>query len=208
MAEDDSTENLKALVARARSGDESAFTEMLSLCAASLESYVRRHLPADVSGQIDVQDVLQEVYLEAFLRKDQFVVLDASSLSRWLTTIARHRLIDLVRHHRSQKRGGNGISPVDHSGEGIVSMLQDLAIYERTPSQSAMSHERRLALQVAVEELRPMYRDILRLRYFRGTPVNEIARIIGRGPHAVHMLCNRAIKELRRHLEANGRTLR
>lgn len=205
MASDGSEEHSTALFNRIQSGDESAFVALLRDFTPQLSAYVRRHLPSDLAASLDVNDVLQEVYLEAFQRFDQFASIDESSLGRWLHTIARHQIIDLVRRHRALKRGGgtNAIEPRGTSpNDEVISMLQNLVIYERTPSQSAMSHEHHLAMQLAMEKLRPLYRQIIQLRYLESTPIEEIAARLNRGPGAVYMLCNRALTELRGKMNA------
>src|SRR4051812_42065253 len=94
------------LLAQIRAGDETAFAALLRLHSAPLEHYVRRQLPNDLAGACDVPDVLQDIYLEAFRRIGEFAAVDSTSIQRWLTTIARNRIVDVVRHHRALKRGG------------------------------------------------------------------------------------------------------
>lgn len=205
MGADESPGEHHELLARIRSGDESAFAALLREYAGPLERYVSRHLPADVSGQFDLQDVLQEIYLEAFQRIDQFVEIDSSSIQRWLMTIARHQIVDLMRHHRALKRGGGARATGNDltNSREVIPMLQELAIYERTPSQSALSHEQHLLVQTALERIRPLYREVLHLRYLAALPIEEIAQRLNRGSQAVQMLCYRALKELRRELDRN-----
>lgn len=207
MTCDGSEEHSIALFNRIKSGDESAFAALLRDYNPQLSAYVRRHLPVDLAARLDVNDVLQEVYLEAFQRLDQFSSIDESSLGRWLHTIARRQMIDLIRHHRALKRGG-GRNPLELRAaspyDEVISMLHDLVVYERTPSQSAMSHEHHLAMHLALEKLRPLYRQVIQLRYMESKPIGEIAARLDRGPGAIYMLCNRALKELRAKL--NGKS--
>lgn len=189
------------LAQQAGRGHSASFEALLRIHVPDLERYIHRQLPSDLRGIVDAQDVVQDTLLEACRRFGEFQLVDPTSVYRWLATIARHRMIDLLRQHRSLKRGG-GRSATESAlvEDELVPMLQDLAVYERTPSQSAMSHERRLALQCALETLRAIYRDVLRLRYFEALPVADVAIRLGRGEPSVHMLCNRALKELRRRL--------
>jgi len=198
--------DLDEQIRRAKAGDVPAFEAVLRRHAHGLEAYVRRHLPSDVARVADVGDVVQDTYFEAWRRFGQFDAADGSSAGRWLATIARHRIVDLVRHHRAAKRGGGGgETAAGAAGRGeseLTRMLQDLAVYERTPSQSAISHERRAALQRAMDDLRPAYQLVIRMRYLEGLPVREAAERLGRSEHAVHMLCNRAMRELAVHVGA------
>lgn len=204
MSSSATSEEFAARLALIKAGDQAAFASLLRDCDEKLLRYVHRHFPLDLRSRIDIGDVLQEIYLEAFRRIGQFTAQDDDSIHRWLFTIARHQLIDLIRHHRALKRGAAANAMQwsgDHYTDEIVGMLQDLRVYERTPSQSAMSHEAVSRMQSAVANLRPIYQQVIDLRYLRSLSVNEVAQTLGRGPRAVHMLCNRALKQLRAELD-------
>src|SRR5687768_16836467 len=69
-------------------------------------AYLVRHLPQELRPTIEPADVLQDTYFEAFRRWSDFRWDGADSVYRWLVTIARNRVIDLVRMKRALKRGG------------------------------------------------------------------------------------------------------
>jgi RNA polymerase sigma-70 factor (ECF subfamily) len=52
-------------------------------------------------------------------------------------------------------------------------------------------------VQIAIDGLKDEYRDVLRLRYFDGLSVAATAERMGRTEPAVHMLCHRAVAQLR-----------
>jgi RNA polymerase sigma factor (sigma-70 family) len=173
---------------------------------ARLLEYVRRHLPAELAGVIDVQDVLQDTYINAFRRMGQFSPGgDSSSVFRWLVTIARHRIAELLRLQRTAKRGGRrsaadlGAADDDDS---LIQTLAQLAVYQRTPSRSAAAHEFMAAVEESLRRLPGAYRDAVNLRYVQGLTPGEIASKIGRSERAVHMLCNRGLKAVRLDLRS------
>ena len=78
----------------------------------------------------------------------------------------------------------------------------ELAVYERTPSRSALAHEMIGTLQRSMQNLPEDYREAVRLRYIEGMQVIEIAGRMNRTDRAVHMLCNRGLKALRLELRS------
>jgi RNA polymerase sigma-70 factor (ECF subfamily) len=167
---------------------------------ARLLAYVKRHLPAEIQAWVDPNDVLQDTYFEAFRRLAHFQAADENAAYRWLVTIARHRIAELLRTRRTARRGGN----MGHAAQGdsVVAALAELASHLRTPSRSAARHEFVLALEQSLTRLPPDLAEALKLRYIHGLSCAEIATQMGRTERAVHMLCNRALKVVRRELRS------
>jgi RNA polymerase sigma-70 factor (ECF subfamily) len=166
-------------------------------------AYLERHLPQELRTTIEPADVLQDTYFEAFRRLAEFRSEGVDSAYRWLVTIARNRVIDLVRMKRALKRGGaegagrNVLADGAFGQDSVVAMLTELAVYKRTPSSSAVAHELIAAVERSVDRLPGTYRDVIRLRYLEGLPIEDTARRMGRTPGAIKQLCNRAYKALR-----------
>ncbi|HEY7115524.1 MAG TPA: sigma-70 family RNA polymerase sigma factor [Tepidisphaeraceae bacterium] len=167
---------------------------------ARVLAYVKRHLPPELQAWVDPNDILQDSYFEAFRRLAQFRATDDSSAYRWLVTIARHRIAQLLRMRRAARRGGGA----EHAAQGasIVAMLAELASHRRTPSRSAARHEFMAALEQSLNRLPPDLGKALSLRYLQGLSPGEIAGQMGRSERAIHMLCNRALKVVRRDLRS------
>ena len=179
---------------------------MLHEHAARLLDFVSGKLPADLRSFVEPRDVLQDVFFEAFQRIGEFEPRVNNAAYRWLVTIARHRVLALIRMQRASKRGGGrgafeGVKDVD----GVESMLEELAVYTRTPSQSAMSHELAAVMQKSMSRIEPQYKEVIQLRYIDGLSVKQSADKMGRTEGAIFMLCSRGLKSLREHLvEAGG----
>jgi RNA polymerase sigma-70 factor (ECF subfamily) len=173
---------------------------MLFAERARLLAYVKRHLPLELQAWVDPNDVLQDTYFEAFRRLAQFKATDENSAYRWLVTIARHRIIELLRTRRTARRGG--LDGQAAQGDSVVAMLAELASHRRTPSRSAARHEFMAALEQSLNRLPPDLGQALSLRYLQGLSCAEIGEKMGRTERAVHMLCNRALKVVRRELRS------
>jgi RNA polymerase sigma-70 factor (ECF subfamily) len=184
-------------------GDPRAFEALVGQESQKLLAYLQRHLPQELRPGIEPADVLQDTYFEAFRSFEDFRWDGADSVYRWLVTIARNRVIDLVRMKRALKRGGGegGGRQVATDGafgqDSIVAMLTELAVYRRTPSRSAVRREIIAAVERSVDRLPVTYRDVIRLRYLEGLPIDETAERMGRTPGAIKQLCKRAYKALR-----------
>lgn len=192
------------LIRRASSGDAAALQLLLLQYRGELLRYIKRKLPDDLLRTIEPQDILQDVYFEVFRNMQSFKANEPGMALRWMLRIARNRLIDLVRLHNTAKRGGSRSTDLaaSDSDDAVVKLLQELSVYERTPSRSAAAHELLDAVQRSMNRLPPDYREALRRRYFEGMAVNDIAVRMNRSSGSVLMLCNRGLKALREELRS------
>ena len=94
------------LIARAAGGDVKALEHLLRFFHEDLFDYIERQMPADLKSVFDPQDIVHDTCFEAFRRIGDFSAGDADSTRRWLKTIARHKLLDLIKSQRRAKRGG------------------------------------------------------------------------------------------------------
>jgi RNA polymerase sigma-70 factor (ECF subfamily) len=190
------------LVEQAVAGDSKALGRLLYQHNLELAAYIERQLPANLRSMVEPQDVLQDVYFEVFRRIGTFRPAESEQFIRWLLTIARNRLIDVARHQRAAKRGGerHRMTGADPLGDTTVDLLVNLRVYERTPSSSAMTRETAQRIRECLNRLPKEHREALHLRYFEQHPVAVIASRMQRTEGAVQMLCNRGLKSLRSEL--------
>ena len=161
--------------------------------------YVARLLPADVRKWHDPLDIVQDVFLRAFCSAEVFPVSDRAAALRWLKTVARHRIVDLGRQFLSRKRGGGGADRPPRHGS-VVALLEELAVYSRTPSKSAAAHEFLRVLEQALGQLQPDHARAIRLRYVQGLSCKEAGVQMGCTDRAVEALCRRGLEALRLEL--------
>lgn len=197
------------LIRQAAKGDPIAQQRFLLQHRNTLFRYLERHVPDDLRRHIEPQDVYQDVCFDVFRRMSTFTATDSRMAVRWLLRIARNRVIDLVRMHQTVKRGGGRVTDLDSDDsvgdDSVVKLLQQLAIYERTPSRSAIHHELLAALERSIDRLPADYRQVVRARFIEGLPVDEVAKRMSRSNGAVLMLCSRGLKALRMELRSFSR---
>lgn len=192
------------LVNAAIGGSVSAMKRLLVGHRGELLAYVERHLPAELRSTHDAEDVVQDVWIKAYREIAAFRPAGERAFYRWLATIGRNHLIDLARRRAALRRGGNAAGAGDLYGAdgSVAAMLQDLAVYRRTPSRSAMWHEVLTSLDAAFGRLSPLHQTALRLRYFDGKSLAETATAMSRSEQAVAMLCHRGMAALREQIRS------
>jgi len=175
------TEEL-ALVERFRRGDDSAFEEIVAQHAAAVAALANRLL----AWPGDVDDVVQEVFVAAFLGLKKF--RGESSLRTWLFTITVNkcrsfRFRRLRRLHCVAVEEAATLESQDRSGEVVALDQETLARVRR-----------------AIQTLPQKYREIVVLRYLQGLEVSEIRELLGITENATQVRLNRARKRLKEQL--------
>lgn len=197
------------LIRCAIGGDSASMQELLLLHYDTLAQRLAGQLPNDLQGTLTVEDVLQEAFASAIQSVRSFEARGEGAFLGWLTTIAEHRLIDLVRSARAIRRGGGriAIDAQNHETSTVGDLLGLLAADDHTPSRSIAGHEAVSAIQQALAGLQPDYREVLQHRYFEGLTVAQTAERMNRTEPAIHMLCHRAVAQLRQFMGDMSRFL-
>lgn len=108
---------LVSLMAAVAKGDRRAFGTLFERTSAKLNASVRRILRSEAAAE----DAVQEAYMRIWRRAADFDPAIASPIA-WMTTIARHAAIDIVR------RGAEKVSAAGDAIEaGVADRLADPA---------------------------------------------------------------------------------
>lgn len=90
-------QQLSTWIERAGAGDPRALEHLLSTHSARLASHISPKLPAPMQGAVDVDDILQQTFLEVFRSIDHFEPRGDDSFWSWIVAIANARLRDAVK---------------------------------------------------------------------------------------------------------------
>ena len=167
-----------------------------------IHNYVTRRLPLKLQPWVDSTDVVQDVCIEAIRSFERFAPADPK---HWLLGIARIRLLELARRHRTLKRGAGkliGEDALSSDDRETVIMLQDLVIYRKTPSASAIRHELIFALEKALRSVSESHRAVVRMRYLDGMSAAQAASKMGLSEDAIRQLAKRALAAIRSELRS------
>jgi RNA polymerase sigma-70 factor, ECF subfamily len=189
------------LLASATSGDRDAMTQLLRHCAGPLRARVAANIDARWQAMLDVDDVLQVTYIEAFDGIQRLAVERVAAFQNWLYRLAENNIRDAIRHLDAAKRPSPGkrLTPTNEN-EACLDLVEALGVHSVTPSRVAAAKEARQLLQAALEDLPPDHQEVVRRFDLAQEDPKDIASSLGRSIGAVYMLRARAHDRLRRIL--------
>lgn len=189
------------LLDAAIAGDHAALGVLLMRHHDRLRRRVTQWIEPRLRPVLDVEDILQDAYAEAYQHIRQFQPNGEISFHAWLVTIAQHRYFNVRRGLLAEKRGAaRRVDRAKADASSLLELVGVLAGGESTPSRKAGRGEAGQLLCIALAGLKEEYRQALRMRYVEGRPVKEIAAALGRTERAVHMLCHRGLRVLRERM--------
>ena len=168
------------LLAAARAGDPRALEALLERHQAQVYRFGMKMC----RDPEDAKDVLQDTLLAMARSVRDF--RGASSLATWLYTIARSFCI--------KKRRRSKFAPEEERSleTGAATATKRLADPGVAPDEAVAGKEVERALDQAIAELDPMYREVLLLRDVEGLTAPEVAEITGATTQAVKSRLHRA----------------
>lgn len=167
----------EATVVRASKGDHEAFGKIYDDWAEAIYKYIY----LKTRDEATAEDILSEVFLKVWKKLNTFKPKADTKFSTWLFAIARNSVIDYYRTTRQTIPFDNLPEIVDIEGE------TDLF-----PEQGK--------LVVALDQLKPEYKQVLVLRYVEDVPISRIAQIMKKKEGNIRALTHRALAELKEKL--------
>lgn len=164
-------------------------------------------MPRRLAGVLDLDDLLQETFVDVFLDIADFCPRQPESFDRWVTLIARNNLRNVIRNLTAQKRGGQYVRQSAASPEdSYTSLLCMLSGTGSSPSKAVNAQEAKTALESVLRQLPEVYQLVVRAMDLEDRSVADVAQRLGRKAGAVFMLRSRAHRMLRDLLLAGGRS--
>ena len=177
------------IVARIRGGDGALFEILMRRHNQRVYRVVR----AVVKDEADVEDVMQQAYINAFTHLHQFE--ERSQFSTWLIRIALHEAFSRRRKMRMPESMVRLRFDLDDDrGE----LMDTLTSPQADPERQAYSQELRRVLEAAVDTLPEGYRTVFMLRDIEGLSTSETGEGLGLGEEAVKTRLHRARAMIRR----------
>jgi RNA polymerase sigma-70 factor (ECF subfamily) len=180
------------LVRLARSGDESAFAEIMRRYSPRVFRFAGRFF----RRREQVEEAAQEVFLKAFTQLDAFE--GRGSLEGWLTRITTTTCLNILRGQR--RRPELTLSDLtEDEGAWLEGKLSDAAA-ERHRSEERSTAAADLAGRV-LDTLSPADRLVLTLVDGEELPVKEVAEMTGWSESNVKVQAFRARRRMRKAVE-------
>ena len=159
-----------ALVNRAlASGDPKAYNELMRL----YRDPIYFMLYEKVGDQELAKDLTIEALGKAFKKLHMYT--PDYTFSTWLYTVARNNCIDYLRKHKLPTISIDKMM-LDEDGKRNTF---DLKSNDPNPENVMIKKQRIAILRQIVDQLKPKYRDLVKLRYFKELSYEEIAELLG-----------------------------
>jgi RNA polymerase sigma-70 factor (ECF subfamily) len=154
-----------SLVELALCGDEKAFAKLMSRYKDAIYFMLLKM----VNNKNDAEDLTIEAFGKAFKNLHQYS--PSYAFSTWLFKIATNNCIDFLR-----KRRGIFISIETNPENGDNDTPVKLRSEEPNPEEKLIRIQRAILMRRIVHKLKPRYRILVELRYFREFSYEEIAK--------------------------------
>ncbi|MGM0529914.1 MAG: RNA polymerase sigma factor [Bacteroidota bacterium] len=152
------------LVQLAVDGDEQAYAELMDRYRDAIYYMLLKM----VNNKSDAEDLTIEAFGKAFKSIQQYTPKYA--FSTWLFKIATNNCIDFIR-----KQKANLIS-IDHTEEDDEMGAPSLQSTGPDPEEDMIKSQKIDLMRSVVNKLKPRYRDLIELRYFKEYSYEEIAQ--------------------------------
>ena len=159
----------KELVRRAVAGDQMAYRAIYQLHEKAIRSRVGGYF----KWKADVDDVVSESFQKAFANLSSFDT--ERELRPWLSTIATRTALD---HLASIKREDEKKEGIKQKAGDDTSGGQD-PLTEVTPEEEIINDENHQRLMAYIDELSPLYKDVMVKYMIEELEYEEIAKELG-----------------------------
>ena len=188
-----------------RRGDPQALADLFDASRERLKWMGQLRIDQRLKGRLDASDVLQEAYLEAARRLDDYADEPQLPPFLWLRLITAQKLLELHRRHLGARMRDAGREVSIYRGAlpevSSACLAEQLLGRLSTASQAAMRAEMQLRLHEAVNALEPLDREVIALRHFEELSNNETAEVLGLSKAAASNRYVRALKRLKQELD-------
>ncbi len=151
------------LVEKAVKGDQKAYAELMNRYRDAIYFMLLKM----VSNPVDAEDLTIEAFGKAFKNIEQYT--PSYAFSTWLFKIATNNCIDFIR-----KKKGTLIS-IDQNeddSDGAPLSIQSASL---DPEEDLIKKQKEVLMRDIVTQLKPRYKLLIELRYFKEYSYEEIA---------------------------------
>jgi RNA polymerase sigma-70 factor (ECF subfamily) len=165
---DHSSDEDRALVEAAQSGQMAAFEELV----ARHRDKVYARAFTMMRNEDEALDLSQEAWVKGWQRLAQFQ--GESSFSTWITRIVINLCLDALRKHKRQR--SESIEALEEETGGVE---RQMPVVEVNPTAALEQQEMRARIDEAMTKLSEEHRAVLTLHEFQELEYKEIARVLG-----------------------------
>jgi RNA polymerase sigma factor (sigma-70 family) len=151
------------LVEEAKKGNEKAFASLMNRYRDSIYYMLLKM----VNNPSDAEDLTIEAFGKAFRSIDSYAPKFA--FSTWLFKIATNNCVDFIRKKQLSP------TPFDHLHDNLDNVTVNIQSDLPDPEESLINHQKIAALKDIVNQLKPRYKSLIELRYYKEYSYEEIS---------------------------------
>jgi RNA polymerase sigma-70 factor (ECF subfamily) len=151
------------LVEEAKKGNEKAFASLMNRYRDSIYYMLLKM----VNNASDAEDLTIEAFGKAFRNLDSY--MPKFAFSTWLFKIATNNCVDFIRKKQLSP------TPFDHLQDNLENVTVNIQSDLPDPEESLINHQKIAALKDIVNQLKPRYKSLIELRYYKEYSYEEIS---------------------------------
>jgi RNA polymerase sigma factor (sigma-70 family) len=159
----DKARNDLLFVEKAKNGDGKAFASLMNRYRDSIYFMLLKM----VNNTSDAEDLTIEAFGKAFRNLDSFT--PDFAFSTWLFKIATNNCIDFIRKKQTSP------TSIDHLHDDIDNLTVNIQSDLPDPEETLINDQKIAVLRGIVNQLKPRYRDLIELRYYKEYSYEEIS---------------------------------
>ncbi len=151
------------LVDQAKNGNEKAFAGLMNRYRDSIYFMLLKM----VNNPYDAEDLTIEAFGKAFRNIESYTPKFA--FSTWLFKIATNNCVDFIRKKQVSP------TPLDYLQDNLENVTVNIQSDLPDPEETLINHQKIAALKVIVNQLKPRYKSLIELRYYKEYSYEEIS---------------------------------
>ena len=156
-------QTISDLVQAAKQEDQHAFRQLLDLHWNELYGFMIKR----TENENDAEDLCLQAFSKAFDKIETFN--NEFTFSTWLTSIAKNLHVDMIRKEKTRL----------HQSTDVEEVGRDVIDETLGPEDQLIRSQNLNKLLRQVKSLKPIYRDVIQLRFFQELSHKEIAIQLG-----------------------------
>ena len=156
-------QTISDLVHAAKLEDQHAFRQLLDLHWNELYGFMIKR----TENENDAEDLCLQAFSKAFDKIETFN--NEFTFSTWLTSIAKNLHVDMIRKEKTRL----------HQSTDVDAVSRDVIDETLGPEDQLIRSQNLYKLLQQVKSLKPIYRDVIQLRFFQELSHKEIAIQLG-----------------------------
>ncbi|MBD5306670.1 MAG: sigma-70 family RNA polymerase sigma factor [Bacteroides sp.] len=155
------------LVKEYAEGNNEAFDILLKRHQDRIFTYILRI----IKNEDKANDIFQETFVKAIMTIKQGRYTENGKFPAWISRIARNLIIDYYRQEKSENLQSADLTEID--------ILNRKELCEATIEDVIISRQIREDVKMLINELPPLQKEVLNMRYYKNLSFKEIADITG-----------------------------